>query len=148
MYTWFRERRKVAGYRRAIAKADEAYDLEYQQVRKNPTPEKLHEVAFLRQSELQLYEDQISEIETSRLLRRAKRSGAVPPPKEPEGQYWFRSSQLGCWLLTDEGTADLLQKVRAEETRVRDGRIGWITAITGLLGAVIGVLSAWPKPPV
>jgi len=95
---------------------------------------------YLDASEPVAYDVALQAIETARIKRIARRLGVTIP----DGSYQKIESPLDGgyrYCLTDEGLADVLPRIR-EAARSRRQEIGyWISLLTGLIGAVIGLVT-------
>jgi hypothetical protein len=115
-----------------------------------------NEVARLRsehQEELAYYYDEREALFTAELMTKARRYRIPGPPSRDEtGQttpYWTQSHRTGSWHLTPEGIRVLRDAIRIEEGWRRDKRVQlviWITALTGLIGAITGLVSVLMSP--
>lgn len=98
-------------------------------------------------------EDELSQIESRRLCRTAHRY-KVPIPSHQDDTLWEKSTVIGGYQLTTEGFSKLRTDIRKEknerwqywELRFKLV-VGVATAVTGALGAAIGLLATWGKPP-
>ena len=102
---------------------------------------------------LQEYTDAETSLVTHTLRRQASRLGVAEPKliivdgDNTDGN-WYRSRWTGEWLLTSKGTRILRKRIRAElkaRAELRAMNIPWITALVGLIGAAIGIVSLVSK---
>lgn len=102
--------------------------------------EHAYEIEMIQEEEDQLY--------TRRLVRQAKRL-RVPTPRshgedgKPTGA-WEQGRNFGLWYLSDKGIVKLREEIR-KEIRWRHERraqwVGWLSAITGVFGALTGLIA-------
>ncbi|WP_160115824.1 hypothetical protein [Bosea lathyri] len=111
--------------------------------------EKLGELHGQQAFEEQEYVDQIDQIHSERLTRRAMRL-RVPLPTDQDN--WSRSNWNGRSSLTDAAFHNLRGAVRKEALEQRASWEWWlktlgtaVTALTGLGGVVIGILAFMSK---
>ena len=93
--------------------------------------------------------DDISQLESVRICQQARRF-RVPTPKYSDDELWERSPVIGGWQLTDRGFAVLRADIRKEKNErwlyweIRTKVVVAIaTALTGLVGALIGWAAFW-----
>lgn len=85
-----------------------------------------------------------------KLIRKARHYNVPIPPRREEDGLWDECG-AGDWLLTEKGTHQLQKEIRAEQMdrlalskARRDVILGWlpfITAVIGLIGALMGLVS-------
>jgi hypothetical protein len=83
----------------------------------------------------------------ARLLRTARRLYLpVPRYTKTNADLWERSAaSYGRMLLTDEGVRQMLDHIRAERMVRRDRLLAWIAPLTGVIGALTGLLAVMRK---
>ncbi len=89
---------------------------------------------------------------TRSLLRTARRL-RVPVPRSATGEgeptgYWEQGSQTGARYLTEVGIERLREDIRKELKWRREARAHWLAfvpAVTGILGALIGLAAVLKK---
>jgi hypothetical protein len=80
-------------------------------------------------------------LETKYLIKRANKYN-VPWPRNSESEnYSDWQNDFGIRYLSDEGRFRLNKLIRQEKKERREGFIQLITVITGLIGAVIGLIA-------
>jgi hypothetical protein len=145
---WLDERSKLAEYRKRAIEAGRAWETELSAARAARDHQEVGALLEARGAEVAIWEDLADAIVTKKLARAAKANGAVLPPRV-EGEHWYYSAnRTGEWMLTELGMHTVRRAIQEEQRRSREHWLAWVTALTGLLGAVIGVLSLWPRPPV
>lgn len=136
-FTWSRARIE-RGYARDIVAAKKAKDLA--------------RVTAL-QDEMRLELDLQGEEEdahTTRQLRRHARRYYVsmPPRYRDDGSvsdYWYEGGQTGNWCLTRTGVSAIYKQIRPEQKERRVQVLAWLAAVTGVLGAITGLVSAFRR---
>src|SRR5215213_9664932 len=125
-----------AQYRRAVSQAREAKDWDRVQQLEQ-------ERRWEQQDEFEWTEIQF----TRRLVARGRKL-RVPIPARPHGdedsEHWSLSRSNGEWYLTTAGVTVLRDGIRTEEKWRREQRahyLSWITALTGLVGTITGLLA-------
>jgi hypothetical protein len=106
-----------------------------------------------KQMDLEECDDDINMLTTSHLLSQSRKVFIEPPPRESV-VFWFESTTFGGRYLTPAGVTKLRNEIRAER------KASWeviqpkaalivtlVTALTGLSGDVIGILSFLSKAP-
>jgi hypothetical protein len=124
-------------YRRVIAEAE----------RKND-PDKLNNLYSEWHSESAPIEEELLEIQTRRLVNKARRMLLpVPdiPMNEPEDENWIRGTSTRGWHLKAEGVTHVRAAIRAESKERREALIAWATLIIGILGALTGLVAVWRR---
>lgn len=96
-------------------------------------------------------DQELEQLRTKRLLRMAHRLD-VPYPQPPwhsevqRNEYWAQGDMTGEWYLSTTGFNKVRADIRAEIKARHDARahwVAWIAAITGLLGALTGLVAVW-----
>ena len=100
--------------------------------------------------ELGEYADAQASLITTKLSRQASKLGVAMPRihydwnTTPDPDYWYRSNWTAECLLTEKGVRIVRKRIRAEQkarAELRALSIPWISAIIGLIGAAIGIIS-------
>jgi len=90
-------------------------------------------------SELSVYDEAIQAIHTKRLLTDARELFVFVPDLKWETGQW------GNRYLNEESLSRLHQAVKAQKDSIRDYRIRFASALTGIIGALIGLLAILKK---
>jgi len=59
----------------------------------------------------------------------------------PQDDYWERCEVTGYRVLTDEGIHLLRRSIREERKSRREAALAWLAAITGVVGALTGLIA-------
>lgn len=101
--------------------------------------EERERLEYEQYSELSEYDEAIQAIHTKRLLADARQLFVHVPDLKWETGKW------GSRYLDEESLAKLYQAVKAQKDVSRDYRIRFISALTGIIGALIGLLAIWKR---
>jgi hypothetical protein len=118
---------------RIVARAFEA-DLKHAKNR-----DEREQLEYQQYFELSEYDEAIQTIHSKRLLAEARELFLFVPDLKWENGQW------GGRFLTEECLSRLHYAVKAQKDIIRDYRIRFATAITGIIGALIGLLAIWKK---
>jgi hypothetical protein len=99
--------------------------------------------------ENRILDDEITQLESRYICKEAYRL-RVPVPERSDGELWEESFVIGGWQLTDKGFSVLRSDIRKEknerwqywELRTKIV-VAAATALTGLVGALIGWAAIW-----
>ena len=92
-------------------------------------------IEYERYFELSEFEEAIQTIHSRRLIAAARELFVyIPEMRWEDGQYGGR-------FLDQESISRLHHAVKTQKDSIRDYRLKWITAITGVIGALIGLLA-------
>jgi len=117
----------------------------------DPGPEKrlkeLQDLTDLEIHEVMLVDEQISRLQTTYLLEQAERYLLPRPPfkTDTEDAAWERASLSAQHHLKDIAIAELRAVVRREKKERGERWKSWIPLLTGLAGAIIGLISVLKK---
>jgi hypothetical protein len=107
----------------------------------------LQNIDSARVFEFSMVDDEISNEQTLRLLSQADRLIVRVPDRNDE-KMWARSRTLGFYYLTRDGLHQLDADIWAKKKAKWERRLIWmpvVGALTGLLGALSGVIAVWSK---
>lgn len=99
-----------------------------------------------------MIEEEIDHHLTHQLLQKARKL-KVPIPhrtvSDPDGDdIWTQGHQTGNWYLTDKGYSYMRLAIRSEikeRHEIRAHWVVWISVLTGLVGAVTGLLAVFSR---
>lgn len=90
-------------------------------------------------------EDSINAIITQRLIAKANKLDLPIPPYPSRGeevnQCWYYSEDGTERLLTAQGRTILRDSIRKEKRERFEARARWVTLLTGIIGAAIGLIT-------
>lgn len=124
---------EIEAYRRTIRTLDYAYDVDLANA---CTPVEREKAEYRHHWETLLYYEQIAEIKTRRLCRKADRLGIPTGYAGDNSPMWRRSSQLNSWILTPLGYSEVQNMILQECKDRRERATTWA-------GVIIGLLRVW-----
>ena len=137
--------RKTEWRRRLL---DRAYAKDVTAARTAKDKEKVASLESDHQFELQLDREEEDERLTRFFLRQARRLHVPTPSFEgedgKESEYWYEGPLTYRRLLTTVGIAKLRDEIRKERKARHESRaiwVPWLSAITGLAGAITGLVA-------
>ena len=91
-------------------------------------------------------EEIINALVTRKLVSQANKLDLPIPSyprrgQEDESQFWYYSEDGSQRILTSKGRLELRDSIRREKRERFDARARWVTLITGLIGAAIGLVT-------
>lgn len=102
----------------------------------------IHEIEQEYHSSIWAYQDRFNVLNSRRLIREARKLLIPVPQMSPDSDAWDDISQSGGgWALSEKGFFELRNAVRAERKLRRDDFFGWAAAITGIVGALTGLIA-------
>jgi hypothetical protein len=129
-------RRTEAFYRKLIEQA---------RVDKKPH-EEINGLIHEQMMETEITEAKLYHLLTQRLLQIAAHHLVPRPEFKTEGGAWVQSPVTGRWHLTVEAISELRAAIRKEKKESSEHWRMWPAALTGIIGALIGLVSlVWKK---
>jgi hypothetical protein len=127
---------------------DRTYARDIAAARKQKDNEKVKQLESDHRFEMELHEEDEDAYITKRLLAKARRL-RVPIPRRQtsdgqESEHWYESNYTGRWHLTTLGIATLRSEIRSEIKAHHESRsywVVWLSAITGVVGAITGLVA-------
>ena len=127
------------------AKMNRRYRKEAAALRETGSPLEQEELAGDWHFHDVMAEDSISAIVTQRLIAKANKLDLPTPPypkaRDEENPCWYYSDDGTERLLTAQGRTVLRDSIRKEKRERFEARSRWVTLITGILGAAIGLVT-------
>ena len=127
---------EVGVYRRTIRALDHACEVDIANARTLAEREKAE---YRHYWETLLYYEQIAEIKTRRLVRKADRLNIPIGYAGDNSPMWRRSSQLNSWILTPLGYSEVQNMIRRECKDRRQHATTWAGVIVGPLTRLASV---------
>ncbi|MER9303847.1 hypothetical protein NKJ06_12775 [Mesorhizobium sp. M0293] len=127
---------EIKAYRRTIRNLDHAYDIDLANAR---TPAQREKAEYRHYWETLIYYEQIAEIKTRRLIRKADRLNMPIGYADDNSSMWRRSSQLNSWILTPLGCSEVQNMIRQECKDRRERAATWAGVIMGPLTRLVSV---------
>ena len=108
--------------------------------------QELQELTDLEIHQIMAVDEKISRLQTTYLLEQAERY-LLPRPFniDTEDASWERANISAQYHLKDAALAELRSAVRRERKERGERWKSWIPLLTGLAGAIIGIISVWKK---
>lgn len=128
---------EIKACRRTIRNLDHAYDIDVANAR---TPAQQERAEYRHYWETLIYYEQIAEIKTRRLIRKADRLDMPIGYADDNSSMWRRSSQLNSWVLTPLGCSEVQNLIRQECKDRRERATTWTGVIMGPLTRLV---SGW-----
>ncbi len=127
---------------RAMAKNRKIYSKKIEEAKKiDKGSEKIRQLQFLEHDEDSMYREDIDHLTTTFLTRKARRL-MLPIPDLSDDQLWESYQWGGGYRkLTEKGISELRSTIRTEGKERRDAYLPMITALTGLVGVITGLLA-------
>ncbi len=92
-------------------------------------------------SELTILNDEIAGAITDRLAFLAQENLIPLPPLDPAEEVWVRSPVTGRRQLSQAAATELRATIRKEQRERSELTFRWLAALTGIIGAIIGLVS-------
>jgi len=135
-----------------LARANRSYDREVKKARqKGATRDALEGIQQGWWADTDELNEELEELRTRRLLRQAYRLD-VPVPLRPieqqHNEFWEQGHMTGSWYLTTAGINKVRTDIRTEIRARQETRaywLRWVAAITGLVGALTGLVAVLSK---
>jgi len=89
--------------------------------------------------------DEMIRLTSSYYVRVANRMLIPVPEFKAEGGAWVESQQTGLYHLTPQALHDLRATIRAEGKARRDEWSVWLVLVTGVIGALSGLIAIIKK---
>lgn len=89
--------------------------------------------------------DEISHLESMRLVKKA-RSWGVPVPAQIDGDDWRQSSTLGTWSLTEACSMKLRREIAIEVEIAQKPWLNWSALVVSLISLAVAIVALVFKP--
>jgi hypothetical protein len=127
---------------------DRAYARDIAAARKQKDNDKVEKLESQHRYEMELHEEDEDAYISKRLLYKARRL-RVPIPRlhtsdGQESEHWHQSNYTGLWHLTNLGITSLRSEIRNEIKARHESRshwVVWLSALTGVVGAITGLVA-------
>lgn len=127
--------------------ADRMYRKNIAIAKKSKDTQKVKSLESDRRVEIDFIEEDEDQLLTGRLVRQAKRLRVPIPHRYKDGlpsDHWYEGNYMGGWNLTNEGFSKLREEIRKELLARHNSRtqwIFWVPALTGVIGALTGLIA-------
>ncbi|MGD0649986.1 MAG: hypothetical protein ABSA97_02395 [Verrucomicrobiia bacterium] len=125
-----------------------AYRREIAAVRKTGNRDEVDRIGGAWVGESAQIEEELNLLETRRLVNEAQRL-RLPVPDKPTGDTeddnWIRGDLSEQWCLKAEGYSKIRAQIRIEREERREALMALATIITGIIGALMGLVAVWRR---
>ena len=98
--------------------------------------------------EIAMHDEEEDAYFIEKLIRRARKLRVPIPHRynedQSESEFWCEGNNTGSWFLTTRGFAALREEIRKElkaRHETRSHWVVWLSALTGLIGAITGLVA-------
>lgn len=127
---------------------DRSYAKDILAARKSKDKEKVESLERDHRFEIDLHDEEEDAHLTKALLGKARRLRVPIPHRynedKTESEHWYEGHYTGRWYLTSRGVAALREEIRRELKARHESRaqwVVWLSALTGVIGAVTGLVA-------
>lgn len=92
-------------------------------------------------AQMTVIDDEVAGLVTDRLVFLAQKNLIPLPPPDPAAGAWVESVVTGCRHLTAATAMELRATIRKEQRERSELLFRWLAALTGIIGALIGLTS-------
>lgn len=128
------------------------YSTDIKQATKEKDKEKVNSLQRDLRLEMELHDEDEDDYYTKILLRQARQLRVPIPYRRgdsgEESEFWYQGHYTGGWYLTNIGISRLRQEIRNEINARHETKskwILWISALTGVIGAITGLVAVMSK---
>jgi hypothetical protein len=148
MFDEWRFERRLSKLQRDRARIEKLYtEKMHQAFKARSSVEEKENLINSKQMDLEECDDEINSLTTGYLISESRKLFIEIPPRDSE-LFWFVSTTFGSRYLTPSGVTKVRNDIRAERKARWEMTqpklallVTLVTSMTGVLGAVIGVLS-------
>jgi len=146
MLDGLRFRWKLRSLRADKRKTRRIYDKELKKARLSKAKaEDIDSLHSVERHELDMLDDEISAVVSRRLLALAEDNLLPTPSFDAKGPDWIESEFTGRYRLSGPAMVELRTAIRKEQREQSDSMFRWLAALTGIIGATIGLVSLLVK---
>lgn len=138
MFEWLKYRWRLG----KLIKECERVERIYSKAISNAKDEEKDSIRSEAGSALEPINVKINCLKSGRLCNIANRL-TVPIPEIQNKTFWESSYYTSSYYLTTEGINEVRKRIRQERKDCCDLMLPWITAIVGILGALIGLVAVF-----
>ena len=127
---------------------DRAYGKDISAARKLKDKDKVESLERDHRFEIDLHDEEEDSHLTKKLLAKARRLRVPVPHRynddKTESEHWYEGQYTGRWYLTTSGFSALREEIRREEKARHEARahwVVWLSGLTGVIGAVTGLVA-------
>ncbi len=135
---------KLRGLQRKKGKILAGYKRDREQAeRDKKARDEIENIDHLAMFESDVMDDEIESLASRYLIQSAQRLLLPIPIYSLDSDAWKKSEQTGRIRLTKSAMVRLRSEIRTERKQRRESAMLWIAALTGVLGALTGLLAVW-----
>lgn len=142
MIAWLRFQMRSRALERTIDKISRLHNKAVQELQ-SPTCEDKQRLYAQFHSEQLIYEEELAVLTSSYMISLARRMFLPVPDFKPEGGAWEEASTSGRYYLNAQALSTLRSSIRKERKERHEICLLWLAALTGLVGAVTGLVAVW-----
>lgn len=127
---------------------DYIYAKEISIARKSQDHQKIEEIEHERRFEIDLHTEELDLFITKQLLKKANKLRVPTPHRynadKTESDHWYEGHYTMRWMLTNKGVTTIRDEIRRElkaRHEVRAQLVVWLSALTGVIGAITGLVA-------
>ena len=127
---------------------DRAYGKDISAARKLKDQSKVESLERDHRFEIDLYDEEEDSHLTKKLLAKARRLRVPVPHRynddKTESEHWYEGQYTVRWYLTTSGFSALREEIRREVKARHEARahwVVWLSGLTGIIGAVTGLVA-------
>jgi len=112
--------------------------------RLNADDERIEQLNYLEHDEIGIIDEQIYQFYFERITAQAERSFISIPDLQESREDWEPARLTGRWRLRRRALQDLMAAIRnakKDQQEARQAKLIWVTALTGMFGALTGLIS-------
>ena len=127
---------------------DKAYAKDIAAARMAKSKDKVESLEHDHRFEIDLHDEEEDAYITQKLLSKARRLRVPIPHRynedKSESEHWYEGPYTARWYLTTRGVAAIREEVRKElkaRHQARSQWVFWLTALTGVIGSLTGLVA-------
>ena len=112
--------------------------------RLNADDERIEQLNYLEHDEIGIIDEQIYQLFFERITAQAERSFISIPDLQENREDWETARLTGRWRLRRRTLQDLvaaIRKAKKDRQEALQAKLIWVTALTGMLGTLTGLMS-------
>ena len=138
-------RLKLRRLQKEKARLYRVYAARQQECRRlNADDERIEQLNYLEHDEIGIIDEQIYQFYFERITAQAERSFISIPDLQESREDWETARLTGRWRLRRRALQDLMAAIRnakKDRQEARQAKLIWITSLTGMFGALTGLIS-------
>lgn len=111
--------------------------------KENKSHDEIESLKYDEMYEVEWIDDEIEALESRKIIESARQLVLPVPEFQKDGDLWERSKITGRYRLSKKAMMELRRLLRKEQKERREGVMLWLAAVTGIIGALSGLLAIW-----